>query len=75
MPILPHHLLTRLSVTEIPHRTSMIKRVEFLAISNPLQLLRSPTFHRAVGVVHRKVHQIRTGEKPPERGGTSIEGM
>lgn len=40
-----------------------------------LQLLRSPTFHHGVGWIHKRVHMLRTGEKMPERGGTSIEGQ
>jgi len=38
------------------------------------QLLRSQSFHKMVGTIHKRVHQLRTGEKPAERGGTSIEG-
>jgi hypothetical protein len=41
------------------------------------QLLQSPTFHRAVRKVHKKVHEIQRGEKlvdPSEaRGGTNID--
>ncbi|KAF2862159.1 hypothetical protein K470DRAFT_256141 [Piedraia hortae CBS 480.64] len=31
-------------------------------------LLRSPTFHRGVEKVARKIHQIRTGAPPPQSG-------
>jgi len=42
------------------------------------RLLSSPTFHRAVKGVHRKVHEIRTGEKVhdySEMGGTNIDKL
>lgn len=61
-------------------RSSLLKRYTSPYHSSPTsttksnQLLRSPNFHRMVGVIHKKVHQLRTGEKI-ERGGTSIEGM
>jgi len=37
------------------------------------RLLSSPTFHRAVQNVHRKVRQIRHGKDPEDMGGTNIE--
>ncbi|KAG9231439.1 hypothetical protein BJ875DRAFT_382934, partial [Amylocarpus encephaloides] len=38
------------------------------------QLLSSPTFHRAVRGVHKKVHEVRHGKDPAEMGGTKIDG-
>ncbi len=58
--------LTCQSRPSFPHRRQLIN----------LQLLSSPTFHRAVRRVHKKVHEIRHGEKfydPSEMGGTKIE--
>ncbi|KAJ9620972.1 hypothetical protein H2203_007559 [Taxawa tesnikishii (nom. ined.)] len=37
------------------------------------RLLRSPTFHRAVGKVHKSVHRIRHGTPPEEMGGTKLD--
>ncbi|KAL2813495.1 hypothetical protein BDW59DRAFT_30841 [Aspergillus cavernicola] len=37
------------------------------------RLLASPTFHRMVGSVHRKVQHLRYGPPPEEMGGTNIE--
>ncbi|KKK15334.1 hypothetical protein P175DRAFT_0531262 [Aspergillus ochraceoroseus IBT 24754] len=37
------------------------------------RLLGSPTFHRLVGRVHRKVQHIRHGVPPEEMGGTKLE--
>ncbi|TKA72889.1 hypothetical protein B0A49_08145, partial [Cryomyces minteri] len=37
------------------------------------QLLASPTFHRAVHKVHRKVRHLTQGKSPEEMGGTNIE--
>jgi hypothetical protein len=48
-----------------------------LRISNHLQLLASPTFHRAVRRIHKRVEEARRGEKlydPSEMGGTQIDG-
>ena len=42
----------------------------YLSIS---QLLSSPTFHRAVRRVHKKVHEFRHGKDPSEMGGTNID--
>ncbi|MCJ1326494.1 hypothetical protein MMC10_003158 [Thelotrema lepadinum] len=38
------------------------------------KLLRSPTFHRAVQNVHKRVQEIRHGKDPEEMGGTKIDG-
>ncbi|KAI9858626.1 MAG: hypothetical protein M1824_004207 [Vezdaea acicularis] len=37
------------------------------------RLLASPTFHRAVQSLHKRVHQLRHGKDPSEMGGTNIE--
>ncbi|KAH8661470.1 hypothetical protein BGZ60DRAFT_413256 [Tricladium varicosporioides] len=37
------------------------------------RLLASPTFHRGVRRVHKKVHEIRHGKDPSEMGGTAID--
>jgi len=37
------------------------------------RLLSSPSFHRAVGRVHKKVHELRHGKDPAEMGGTNID--
>lgn len=37
------------------------------------QLLKSHTFHRAVGKVHKNVHRLRHGIPPEEMGGTKID--
>ncbi|KAL3475022.1 hypothetical protein BJX99DRAFT_259782 [Aspergillus californicus] len=37
------------------------------------RLLASPTFHRMVGNVHRKVQHMRHGIPPEEMGGTKLE--
>ncbi|PSS07039.1 hypothetical protein M430DRAFT_45865 [Amorphotheca resinae ATCC 22711] len=37
------------------------------------RLLKSPAFHRAVGRVHKKVHELRYGKDPAEMGGTQID--
>ncbi|KAI9731427.1 MAG: hypothetical protein M1818_007817 [Claussenomyces sp. TS43310] len=37
------------------------------------RLLASPTFHRGVRSVHKKVHELRHGKDPAEMGGTSID--
>lgn len=37
------------------------------------QLLSSPTFHRGVHAVAKKVRQLRHGKDPEEMGGTNIE--
>jgi MIOREX complex component 7 len=47
-----------------------------LPSSDDMQLLASPAFHRAVRRVHKKVHEVRHGEKlydPAEMGGTQID--
>ena len=36
-------------------------------------LLASPTFHRGVRKVHKKVHEIRHGKDPADMGGTNID--
>ncbi|KAI9370105.1 hypothetical protein BJX61DRAFT_535904 [Aspergillus egyptiacus] len=38
-----------------------------------LELLASPTFHRMVGDVHRKIRHLRHGSPPDEMGGTRLE--
>ncbi|KAG9242362.1 hypothetical protein BJ878DRAFT_175860 [Calycina marina] len=35
------------------------------------RLLASPSFHRGVRKVHKKVHEMRHGKDPAEMGGTS----
>ncbi|KAA6409130.1 MAG: hypothetical protein FRX48_07474 [Lasallia pustulata] len=37
------------------------------------RLLSSPTFHRGVHAVAKKVRQLRHGKDPEEMGGTNIE--
>jgi len=37
-----------------------------------MKLLRSPTFHRGVRAVHKKMHELRHGKDPAEMGGTKI---
>jgi len=37
------------------------------------RLLASPSFHRAVRTVHKKVHEIRHGKDPADMGGTNID--
>lgn len=37
------------------------------------RLLASPTFHRGVRNVHKKVHELRHGKDPAEMGGTNID--
>lgn len=41
---------------------------------SPPQLLASPTFHRMVRNVHKKVREIRHGPDIEEMGGTKIDG-
>lgn len=38
------------------------------------RLLASPTFHRGVRRVHKKVHELQHGKDPAEMGGTNIDG-
>jgi hypothetical protein len=38
-----------------------------------VQLLASPTFHRAVRHVHKRVHEIRHGKDPADLGGMNID--
>ncbi|KAF7552518.1 hypothetical protein G7Z17_g4282 [Cylindrodendrum hubeiense] len=33
-------------------------------VANPLQILRMPGFHRAVGQIHKKVHEAQHGRNP-----------
>jgi hypothetical protein len=47
----------------------------FPSTADTLQLLRSPTFHRAVQHVHKKFHEIRYGKDPAEMGGTKIDSQ
>jgi hypothetical protein len=47
----------------------------FPSTADTLQLLRSPTFHRAVQHVHKKFHEIRYGKDPSEMGGTKIDSQ
>ncbi|TVY71229.1 hypothetical protein LSUE1_G006762 [Lachnellula suecica] len=37
------------------------------------RLLASPSFHRGVRVIHKKVHELRHGKDPAEMGGTNID--
>jgi len=37
------------------------------------RLLASPTFHRMVGRIHRKIHHLKHGASLEERGGTTLE--
>lgn len=37
------------------------------------RLLASPTFHRTVEKVHKRVRQIRRGRDPEDMGGTNID--
>jgi hypothetical protein len=41
----------------------------------PVKLLASPTFHRAVRSVHKKVHELQHGKDPAEMGGVNIDGQ
>ncbi|KAK2628965.1 hypothetical protein QTJ16_002068 [Diplocarpon rosae] len=50
--------------------------VQFVEVWLTRRLLASPTFHRAVKRVHKKVHEIQRGEKlidPSELTGTNID--
>jgi len=38
-----------------------------------VRLLRSPTFHRGVRAIHKKMHELRHGKDPAEMGGTKID--
>jgi hypothetical protein len=37
------------------------------------RLLASPAFHRMVGRIHQKIHNLKHGVFPEERGGTTLE--
>ncbi|KAK2809880.1 hypothetical protein FQN50_003521 [Emmonsiellopsis sp. PD_5] len=38
-----------------------------------VRLLRSPTFHKGVRQVHKKIQEIRYGKLPEDMGGTNID--
>jgi len=37
------------------------------------RLTRSPTFHRGVGAIHKRIHEFKHGKDPAEMGGTNID--
>lgn len=48
--------------TEVPNRKGTLSDDWFFMkiAKRSLQLLRSPTFHRGVGYIHKRVHQVYT---------------
>ncbi|KAH7382839.1 hypothetical protein BKA64DRAFT_171020 [Cadophora sp. MPI-SDFR-AT-0126] len=53
-----------------------LRLAEVWLTARNLQLLNSTTFHKLVKRVHKKVHEIKLGEKledPSEMGGTNID--
>lgn len=58
------------------HRKSTLLTFEEedIIVESSLQLLRSPSFHRAVQTVHKRVREVRHGKDPEELGGTNIDG-
>ncbi|EPE29589.1 hypothetical protein GLAREA_00749 [Glarea lozoyensis ATCC 20868] len=64
----------RITVDNATSRNIILVNSKSLAkLYQHIRLLASPTFHRAVRNVHKKVHEARHGKDPAEMGGTNID--